>query len=373
PRLLYNPPAPETLDAELERQIAGVAPGDLEREMDVLRHFKHSQVLRVAAADVAGALLLRVVSDHLSAIAESVLRATLRLARAHTQRRFGEPYCVEHGVRRRAGFVIVAYGKLGGFELGYGSDLDLVFLHDSRGEPQTSDGAAPIHNQEYFARLAQRIIHLLTTLTPAGKVYDIDTRLRPSGNAGLLVSSLDAYRKYQDEQAWTWEHQALIRARPVAGDADTGAAFSRTRAQVLARVRDADRLKSEVCAMRDRMRRERLGTAGGRFDLKQGRGGITDLEFMVQYLVLRWAAAYPALLPHTDNRHLLGTLAECGILSGEARDELGQAYFDYRARAHALALQEQAAWLGAEEMLGHRARVTAIWQAVLGTTTEEGQ
>jgi [glutamine synthetase] adenylyltransferase / [glutamine synthetase]-adenylyl-L-tyrosine phosphorylase len=365
PRTLYSPPGPAELETQLTEQLSYLSEADLEQEMNALRHFKHSQVLRVAAADLTGVLWVGTVSDQLSAIAETVLKAALRLAWDDLIGRHGEARCVDAGVDRPAGFAIVAYGKLGGLELGYGSDLDLVFLHDSRGEKQLTTGPKSLDNQEFFARLGQRIIHLITTITPAGKAYDIDARLRPSGSSGLLVSSLNAFAEYQQHHAWTWEHQALVRARPVAGSPATREEFSTIRAAVLGRERDEASLKQDVRDMCERMRRELGNREPDRFDLKGGQGGITDIEFMVQYIVLRWAAAHPLLLSSTANCPLLEIGAACKLLDPHDAEALCEAYFAYRARIHALALQEQPARVSEGEFRTHRSKVVDIWRRLL--------
>ena len=365
PRTLYAPPGPEELDAQMESQLAHVDPGDLERQMEALRHFKHAQVLRVAASDIAGVLPVAKVSDNLTAIAETVLRAALRLAWDHFTARHGMPECIDNGVRRLAGFAIIAYGKLGGLELGYGSDLDLVFLHDSRGTEQLTSGPRPLDNSTFFTRLGQRIIHFINTLTPAGKAYDIDTRLRPSGVSGLLVGSLDAFREYQESHAWTWEHQALIRARAVAGDPRTIAGFAAIRRETLGRLRDDTRLKQDIREMREKMREALCQKKPGMFDLKQGAGGITDIEFMVQYAVLRGAASHPELLEVTSNRLLLERLATFHLLEDAVCRALREAYFAYRAKTHTLALQEQSALVSETELVGHRAEVIDAWKHLM--------
>jgi glutamate-ammonia-ligase adenylyltransferase len=218
--------------------------------MECLRHFKHVQVLRVAAADIAGALPVRQVSDHLSAIADVTVKAALRLAREDLEARYGQPLCRDTGAVRTAGFVIIGYGKLGGLELGYGSDLDLVFLHDSRGTDQETDGPSRVSNQEYFGRLGQRVIHFLATATPGGRAYEVDTRLRPSGASGLLVNSLEAFEEYQEHHAWTWEHQALVRARAVAGDACGMEGYARIRRHVAHATSEACAMTCARCALR---------------------------------------------------------------------------------------------------------------------------
>ncbi len=352
PRTLYAPLDRNALGHELRISLEAIAPDDLEQQMETLRHFKQSNVLRVAAADVMEAIPLMVVSDHLTEIAEVVLAEVLKLAAGHLARRGPGA-----GLPLERGFAIVAYGKLGGIELGYGSDLDLVFLHAADHEPALAQG---------YARLAQRIIHLLNTHTPAGILYEVDLRLRPSGSSGLLVSSLAAFEDYQRDAAWTWEHQALVRARVVAGDPAVAAEFDRIRASTLARPRDTGRLRGEVNDMRERMRRELARGGAGRFDLKQDGGGIADIEFIVQYAVLRWASEHPELLRWTDNIRLLETLSRLGLLPANDARLLTEAYRYYRAVVHRLALQEiEGAVVDAPEFGTRRADVVRIWNELL--------
>jgi len=367
PRSLYAPPAPGDMAAELDRFLRAVPAGDLEQQMDGLRHFRHAMTLRVAAADLAGALPVEAVSARLTAVAEAVLARVLASARGDLAARYGAPACTVRGRRRPVRFGIVGYGKLGGRELGYGSDLDLVFLHDSAGAAQHTGGRRRIDNQVFFARLGQRIIHMLETLTPAGVLYEVDARLRPSGNSGPLVSSLEAFADYQREHAWTWEHQALVRARAVAGDAPAGRAFERVRREVLTRPRDARALRAEVRDMRERMRRELGSAQPGRFHLKQDRGGIVDIEFMVQYQVLRWAHGHPDLARRTDTLGLLDALAQARLLPDGDAARLAAAYRAYRARLHRLALAGEAPLVDAGELAAHRKAVTELWQNTMET------
>ncbi len=359
---LYHPMERAQLGAELSRQLDRVPSDDAEQVMDALRHFKQTQVLRVAAADVSGAMPLMIVSDYLTEIAEVLLRQILSLAWADLLPRFGHPCCVEHGESRDAGFAIVAYGKLGGIELNYGSDLDLVFLHDSAGERQQTSGPREIDNPTYFAKLVQRIIHMLTAHTAAGDLYDVDTRLRPSGRAGLLVSSLAAFAEYQRHQAWTWEHQALVRARVVAGPPALAERFTAIRREVLGRERDPQALRQEVREMRERMRAEMGSSQAGYFHLKQDRGGIADIEFMVQYKILANAYRYPELLTYTDNIRQLDGLERFGILAREDATLLRDAYRGLRRRIHRLTLQEQPSLVPEEELRDYRDGVTRIWR-----------
>ncbi|MGE0385356.1 MAG: bifunctional [glutamate--ammonia ligase]-adenylyl-L-tyrosine phosphorylase/[glutamate--ammonia-ligase] adenylyltransferase [Gammaproteobacteria bacterium] len=365
PRVLYDPPGRAALARELAAQLGKVDAGDMERGMDALRQFKHAQVLRVAAADISGSLPLAEVSNHLSDIAEVVLEQALAQAWADLAARHGRPHCGEGAARRPAGFAVIAYGKLGGLELGYGSDLDLVFLHDSTGEAQHTDGERPVDNNVFFTRLAQRVIHWLNTATAAGRAFEIDVRLRPSGASGLLVTGVDAFRTYQAERAWTWEQQALVRARPVAGDAPAREEFERVRREALARPRDPAALARDVAEMRARMRGELADPSPGMFDLKQAEGGITDIEFVVQYAVLRWAAAHPALLAWTDNLRLLETIAREGLMAAADCRTLHDAYFAFRGEVHRRALQEHRAIAPEARFADLRAGVVDIWRRVV--------
>ncbi len=365
PRTLYSPPDRARLETELAARLAAVDGDDLEQQMEALRHFKRANVLRVAAADVVDAIPLMVVSDHLTWIAETVLGAVYRLAWDGLVARHGVPRCTVDGVAREAGFGIVAYGKLGGIELGYVSDLDIVFLHDSEGEAQFTDGEKSLDNAVFMARVAQRIIHILTTLTASGELYPVDTRLRPSGASGLMVSSLEAFVAYQRDEAWTWEKQALVRARPVAGSPVVAERFTRIRGEVLGEPRDADALRGEVRDMRQRMREQLAKSEPGRFDLKQAAGGIADIEFMVQYATLAWAHDHPALLAWSDNIRLLETLDREGLLPSADATLLSDAYRAFRAAGHRCALQDGPALVDAREYAGLRDGVAAIWQKLM--------
>jgi glutamate-ammonia-ligase adenylyltransferase len=365
PRTLYEPLGREGLTQILGLRLSGIGPADLEQQMDSLRHFKQSAVLRVAAADIVGSLPLMRVSDYLTEIAEVILGKVLELVWNDLVRRYGQPRFTVRGRTRDAGFAVLAYGKLGGIELGYGSDLDLVFLHEGTGRSQYTSGPRSVDNSVFFTRLSQRIIHFLNTLTAAGVLYEVDTRLRPSGSSGLLVSSLKAFSDYQRGDAWTWEHQALVRARVVAGCGRIAQQFGGIRAEVLSVPRDPVILRREVREMRQRMRRE-LGHPGpDRFDLKQDEGGIADIEFMVQYGVLSWARDHPELLTYTDNIRLLERFAAAGLLTPRDAGLLCDAYRDYRARLHRLALQDVPAVVGADEFAGHREAVTRIWHLLM--------
>jgi glutamate-ammonia-ligase adenylyltransferase len=360
PRTLYRPPPRSALEAEIKRRLGRAPAEDLEAQIEALCIFKQTNVLRVAAADVSGQLPLMRVSDYLSDIAEVTIDAVVELAWRHLAERHGLPDSHLGGVRCERGFGVIAYGKLGGLELGYGSDLDLVFLH-AGADGQTRGGPHPIDNAQFFNRLGQRVIHLLTSHTRAGRVYDIDTRLRASGISGILVQHVDAFHDYQLNHAWTWEHQALIKARPVSGDPLIAARFEAIRAEVLSRPRPRARLRAEVAEMRRRMRAEKHRPAEGLFDLKQDPGGIVDIEFLVQYLVLRLAHRYPELVRWTDNVRLIQTLIGSEVLSEVTAHVLKHAYLIYRAAAHQLSLQERPAQVPAEKFERLQRQIRRIW------------
>jgi len=358
PRSLYAPPDQPELVAELGRRLAGVSHEDQELAMDILRQFKHANVLRVAAADIVEALPLMKVSDHLTWIAETVLDEALEQAWYHLTTRHGRPPMNGEG----KGFAIIGYGKLGGIELGYGSDLDLVFLHGVKSGEESTDGTAPLALPVFFARLGQRLIHVLTAYTPAGLLYEVDMRLRPDGASGMLVSSLSAYEAYQREKAWLWEHQALVRARPVAGDRAIGERFQAIRRAILGQPRDETELRQGILDMRHRMRQELDRSTADEFDLKQSPGGIVDIEFMVQFGVLAHAHAHPALLDYTDNIRLLAALGHAGLMPQEDIAQLSDVYREYRCEVHRRALQEQGGTIEASRFIEERQHVLAIWQ-----------
>lgn len=360
PRTLYIPPKKSELEKELRQRLEYLSPEDLEYQVEELCIFKQINVLRVAAADVIGNFPLMKVSDHLSDIAETILHKVLDLSWRHLVKRHGKPICLLNGKKVDKGFAVISYGKLGGLELGYDSDLDLVFLH-SGSEGQTAGNTNPIDNAQFFARLAQRVIHILTVHTRAGALYETDMRLRPSGSSGLIVSHVGAFRDYQMEKAWTWEHQALIKARAVSGDRRVAERFEQIRIEVLARLRSKSKLQKEVKKMRERMRKELSKPVPGTFNLKQDKGGIVDIEFMVQYLVLLKAHEYPELLNWTDNVRLLQTLAETGIIDEYTAYFLREAYLIYRASVHRLSLQEKGPMVPEDKFRDLRKKVQEIW------------
>ena len=357
---LYAPPGRAELDDELRQLLLRLPAEDLEQQMEALRNFKQAHLLRVAASEVTEVLPLMKVSDYLTWLAESILNEVVWLA--------WKPLVEKHGRPSRADgsvcdpdFVVVGYGKLGGIELGHNSDLDLVFLHDASADGMT-DGDKPVANEQFFARLGQRIIHILTTRTMSGQLYDADMRLRPSGASGLLVSSMTAFERYQSEQAWTWEHQALTRARAVAGCQRAGKVFEEIRHKVLCQSRDEAKLKQEVLEMRERMLSQLEHPGDGMFDLKRSPGGIVDIEFMVQYGVLRWAPRFGELTRYTDNMRLLETLAALDLMPAADAGLLREAYLACRSAAHRLALRKEPAVVPEARFRELSEGVRAIWK-----------
>jgi [glutamine synthetase] adenylyltransferase / [glutamine synthetase]-adenylyl-L-tyrosine phosphorylase len=364
PRTLYRPPQKPDLVAEIRKRLDAVADQGLESQIQELCVFKQVNTLRVAAADVTGALTLMRTSDYLTDIAETVLNEVVKLSWAHLVEKHGTPICQLDGMDIGTGFSVIAYGKLGGIELGYGSDLDMVFLHAGT-QGHTCGGRLPIDNHQFFARLGQRVIHILTTHTAVGKLYEPDMRLRPSGSSGILVSHIDAFYDYQINNAWTWEHQALIKARPITGDINMSKRFDEIRSDILARPRTKAQLQREVVDMRERMRKEHSKADPDIFDLKQDDGGIVDIEFMVQYLVLLKACEYKELIKWTDIVRLLETLKETRIINDHIAHILKVAYLTFRSAIHQLSLQEKPAKVPENKFRGLRENVEQIWKDVM--------
>ncbi len=319
---------------------------DTERQMDLMREAHHSQVFRLLTQDLAGLLTVEHLADHLSKLADIMLELTILAAWRKLRQRH----------REAPRFAVVSYGKLGGKELGYASDLDIVFLFDDD-DPNA---------REVYSRLSQRMNTWLSSATPAGTMFETDLRLRPNGDAGQLVSSLAAFRKYQMEAAWVWEHQALTRARFSAGDAALGAAFEAIRIEVLRKPRDLAALRDEVLAMRQKMV-DNHSNSSTLFDLKHDRGGLIDVEFIVQFLVLGHAHAHPRLTGNLGNIALLGIAGELGLIPRELAEQVRDAYREYRRLQHGLRLNSaRYARVDAEGIAGHIGAVKALWQAVFG-------
>ncbi len=345
-RVLYAPPDWAAFGRTLRAQVTAHA-GDTEAQMNVLREQHQAQVFRLLAQDLAGQLTVEHLADHLSAAADAVLEVCLEAAWTELRNRHRED---------APRVAIFSYGKQGGKELGYASDLDIIFLYDD------DDALAP----EVYARLAQRLNNWLTTHTAAGVLFATDLRLRPSGASGLLVSSLAAFQEYQEQAAWTWEHQALTRARYCAGDAAVGAAFEAIRERILRRARDPQKLAQDVLAMREKMHAAHPNRSQ-LFDLKHDRGGMIDLEFIVQYLVLAHAHAHPELVGNLGNIALLGIAGKLGHIPAALAGECQDAYREFRRRQHALRLEgAQYARVEPATVQDRVRAVRALWDAVFG-------
>lgn len=365
PETLYSPLRRHDLRIDLEQRLIGIDPHDLDRQMDELRRFAHTHRLRTAAADIVGSLPVMKVSDCLTETAEVVLEKALALAWDNLLARHGRPTAGLNGKRYYPGFSVVAYGKLGGIELGYSSDLDLVFIHDSQGENTQTEGPRVIDNSDFFMRLGKKLIHYLTTRTAAGILYEIDMRLRPSGNSGLLVVDTEGFANYQRQSAWTWEHQAIIRARPVAGSAKIADFFNALREEVINQPRNPEKLREQIIEMRQKMDKQEPPSPLF-FDLKSGYGGITDIEFLVQYFMLKWSAQTPGLIRYTDNIRLLEGLAESGRLEQKTVSFMMDAYRAYRTCVHRLALQAKKPRVATTEHIKYRLGIKRIWSEHMG-------
>jgi [glutamine synthetase] adenylyltransferase / [glutamine synthetase]-adenylyl-L-tyrosine phosphorylase len=335
-RTLYAAPDFVAMRAELDARLAEFT-SDVERQMDAMRHFKHANVFRFAAQDINGELELETLSDYLSALADLILDVSLSTIWPNVK---GMHVDVPK-------FAVIGYGKLGSKELGYVSDLDIIFLYQD-----DHAGAADI-----YARFAQRISSWFNTLTSAGLLYETDLQLRPDGNSGLLVSSVEAFREYQLHKAWVWEHQALTRARFVAGDASIGAVFEQIRFEVLTQTRDAEKLKTEVIAMREKIRAAQTFVTG-MFDIKHSTGGIIDVEFLVQYLVLIYSNKNQQFAENKGNISLLKQLGALQIIDMDLAEKTASAYREYRRIQHALRLQ------GATQLRVETASVSELASAV---------
>ena len=358
PATLYQPTATDAYRDELRQYLLRIPEEDEEQQLEALRQFKQAQHLRIAAADIAGTLPVMKVSDHLTWLAEAMIEQVVQQAWQMMVQRYGRPSHLTQLQER--GFAVVGYGKLGGWELGYSSDLDLVFLHDCPADAVT-DGERSIDGRQFYLRLAQRVMHLFSTRTSSGILYEVDARLRPSGAAGMLVSTFDAFDEYQRNEAWTWEHQALVRARIVFGEAALSQRFDDIRRGILCLPREADKLKIDVREMREKMRAHLGNKHKGRWDLKADRGGITDIEFITQYLVLRYAATEPKLTRWSDNVRILELMANNDRMSSEEAKALTQAYVTLRDALHHLALQELPGHVSPDAFSAEKSVVNNSW------------
>lgn len=364
-RLLSNMAGRTELSTDLSSRMDMVQDDEPEHQVEALRHFQRAALFRIGVADLTGRLPVMQVSDRLTDVAELIVERVMQLSWRQITAQYGTPMCGDEATRRPVRIAAAGYGKLGGMELGYSSDLDLVFLHDSHGERQETDGSRPIDNQIFFVRLAQRIVHLLTMHSAAGRLYEVDVRLRPSGKGGLLVTNIEAFAEYQRNEAWTWEHQALLHARSVAGAPEVRARFEDIRMDVLSNHVRRDTLRSEVRTMRERMRKELSRAKEGQFDIKQDAGGVADIEFLAQYWALRWAHEYPPVALFSDTIRQLESVASADLVPQVSVDLLIVAYQAYRLRTHHLSLMNEAPIVPATEFAAERAAVTRIWNRAM--------
>ena len=356
----------EDLAAELRRRIDSKESLDSEAQVQIIAQYQRAAMFRIAVADFNDTLPIMKVSDALTWLAEVVLQEALRVAWSDLTSRHGAPHYVVDGIEHEAGFGIIGYGKLGGLELSYGSDLDVVFLHDAKGEKRFTDGDKPLDNTLFFSRLVRRLVHFLTTQTGSGELYEIDTRLRPDGRSGLLVSSIDAFERYEEENAWTWEHQALLRARAVAGSESIAVEFERVRHETLTDRVNHSKLRDDVIGMRRKMRKKLDRSGTSLFDLKHGVGGIGDIEFLVQFLVLREASSNPGVIHYSDNIRQLDALIAGGVLETVVGQRLQGIYRHYRIQSHRLGLDGRKALCDNSTLRSERDYVASVWGDWLG-------
>lgn len=336
PHYFKAPPKPHEFLAWLREKLMRIDPDDLEEQMEELRLFKKIMVLRIAMSDRAESLPLMKISDSLTWLAEAIVREISILSWNQTQKRFGVP----HGTSiADPGFAIIGYGKLGGLELGYKSDLDMVFIRDDNDDGVT-DGEHSVPNAMFYQRLVQRLLHLSTTRMSGGTLYELDMRLRPDGDSGLLVTDISGFGDYQKNRAWTWEHQALVRARAISGSKSVIDKFNKIRDDVLRTHRDEDKLRQDVMDMRRKMRSHLDKSSSTLFDLKHGAGGMVDIEFIAQYLLLREAPHHPDMVLWSDNVRIFDECERFNILSSKNVQALKNAYLAIRGYYHRLSLAD---------------------------------
>jgi glutamate-ammonia-ligase adenylyltransferase len=368
PESLYRLPEKKELAEELDLRLLRIDEDDLEQQMEQLRQFVRAHKLRAAACEVMDALPLMKVSDYLTYLAEVVVNKVMWLSWQQMVAKYGYPTNADKEPVMAPEFAVIGYGKVGGLELSYSSDLDLVFLHSSTPGRYTN-GDRSQDNGVFYTRMGQRMIHIMTTQTRSGDLYEVDMRLRPSGNSGMIVASMKAFDEYQQKHAWTWEHQALVRARAICGSDDTIQQYQAILERILSQPREPETLKKDVRDMRQKMR-EHLGEDhknSGNYNLKQDKGGIVDIEFLVQYGVLANCPSLPSLLTYTDNMRILDGFAETGLMAQADVETLQSAYLQYRAESHRRALQNEKLVLdtAAQQALGvadKKADVVRLWE-----------
>ncbi|WP_150137238.1 bifunctional [glutamate--ammonia ligase]-adenylyl-L-tyrosine phosphorylase/[glutamate--ammonia-ligase] adenylyltransferase [Candidatus Enterovibrio altilux] len=356
---LYNPTPLEQYHNELFEFLARIPEEDMEQQMEITRQYKQIQLLRIAAADIAEILPVMKVSDHLTYLSEAIIEAVVNQAWYQMTEKYGQPLHLAE--RDGRGFAVIGYGKLGGIELGYNSDLDVIFLHDCPNDVCT-DGLKKIDGHQFYLRLAQRIVHLFSTHTTSGVLYKIDTRLRPSGVSGKLATTLESFQDYQNNEAWTWEHQALVRARMIYGDVALGKGFANVRKQVLTQARDRDSLRQEVANMRMKMHNHLSSKKKKKFHIKHDLYGITDIEFLTQYLVLANSRDEPELTRWSDNVRILEDMAQVGFIDTAQMLNLRDAYVTMRNEIHRLNLLDESIEIAENSFLAERNVVRVAWE-----------
>ena len=355
----------EQLTTELDRLMSQVDQDDLEQQMERLRQFRRTEIFKLAATDVIHVHEIWDVGAKLSAIADVVLEKVLRLSWDAVCKRHGIPVCTIEGEDYHPGMAVIAYGKLGGLEMGYGSDLDIVFLHDSAGEKQYTSGEKSIDNSQFFSRVAQKVLHILGTRTHSGILYEADTRLRPDGRAGMMVSSVTAFEDYQHNKAWTWEHQALLRSRSITGSEPVRQEFARIRQSVLAVPQDEAKICSDVVEMREKMRSHLASRDDTGINIKQDPGGMVDIEFTTQAGVLLSLAEHPEMLSVSSTLEFIEYLTGVGWYSSAEADDLATAYKLYRQHANRQALEVELPADIKQLLQPHLDRVTEIWNRLV--------
>ena len=377
PRLLHNPTKITAYSHELRESMLRIPEEDLEAQMDGLRLFKQTQQLRIAAADISDVLTVAQVSQHLTALAQAIIAEVINIGWQQVVGRFGTPKSLVDGLStdenatvidfQNKGIAVIAYGKMGGNELSYGSDLDLVFVHNSpEGDVTTglAEGEKSVPASQFYMKLAQRIMHIFNSRMSSGILYELDMRLRPSGNSGVLVGHINSFRQYQEEEAWTWEHQALVRARIVYGNSVIKAKFTEIRQQVLCHKRLLSKLSVEVSEMREKMRSHLDKSTDEQFDIKQGVGGLVDIEFLAQYLVLAHSHESKELCQYCDNLSIFKLLARLNILTEVDQKLLADCYQKLRGLGHKATLQNKALLID-NYSVSDREQVMLIWKKFL--------
>lgn len=367
PKLLNNTPELSSYQAEIRQVLLRIPEDDLEAQMDMLRQFKQAQQLRIAAADLVGILPITRVSDHLTALAEAIITEVVNMAWQQISARFGVPSTLAETDDKA--FSVIGYGKTGGYELGYSSDLDLVFLHNCSVNDVTN-GQKPIGASQFYTKLAQRIMHIFNTRMNNGHLYELDMRLRPSGSSGVLVVHVDTFKQYQEEEAWTWEHQALVRARAVYGQTKIIRQYDEIRKKILTKTRDKNDLRQEVIKMRNKMRDHLDKSTAEGYDIKQGVGGLVDIEFLTQYLVLNYSGIYNDICAPSDNLSVFIALEKCQLITAEEKNVLSQAYCALRDFGHKMSLQNEKSIMDKRTYLDITSAVNGIVQKYLYLTHE---